>query len=64
MNNERHIKSHLSAKTERVVGGIVVTERGQTMSLHGAAIGVLRETGLVLGQSEFSVKTGRKKNDQ
>lgn len=51
MNNERQIQmSHLSAETER---WIFVTEQGQTMSLCDAAIGILRETGLVLGKSEI-----------
>lgn len=52
MVNERRIQSHLSAKTERAAG-TVMAERGRTMSLHDAAIRVLRKTGLVLEQSKI-----------
>lgn len=53
MDNERHIQRHLSTTPERAAGGIVMTERGQTMGLHDAVIGALREAGVVLEQSEI-----------
>ena len=61
MENERHIQSQLSAKTKRSAGRIAMTERGRTMSLHDAVIGILRETGLVLEQSDILGKNWTEK---